>query len=123
MAWNLSFAFSKIVMVWLVALSLLLVGFAHRPALSSTAVAQEAYLASLGLSEGDLCVAPGESKPVAMGECPVCHLTSGMWLPEPVARLQDIETRVAAAVLIPARTRVFGRVYNPATPVRAPPLA
>ena len=36
---------------------------------------------------------------------------------------KDIELRTAAAILVPAHARGFGRTTNPATPVRAPPLA
>lgn len=58
-----------------------------------------------------------------MGDCPACHLAASILLPEPVASFADIELRTAAAILVPAYARGFGRTTNPATPVRAPPLA
>ena len=113
----------KALMVWLVAISLLLVGFAHRPALNADAIAKVEYLASMGLSSADLCSIPGEDGAKTAGDCPVCHIAAGMVLPTPIDSLKKIELRVAAAILVPAQTRIFGRVQNPATPVRAPPLA
>lgn len=114
---------SKIFMVWLVALSLLMVGFAHRPALSTDKIAQTEYLASMGLTSADLCGTPGQDGSSAADDCPVCHIAAGMLLPAPMDSVSNIELRVAAALLIPAQTRSFGRSRNPATPVRAPPLA
>ena len=111
-------------MVLLVAISLLTVSFAHNPALTGSDLAKAEYLSSMGLTAADLCAQPGEDGGgMDMGDCPACHLVASILLPTPVEILVDIELRTAAVVLVPARARVFGRVINPATPVRAPPLA
>ncbi|EEW24293.1 DUF2946 family protein [Rhodobacter ferrooxidans] len=117
-------AFAKTAMVLLVVTSLLTLGFSHRPAVSSADLAKAEYLGSMGLAASDLCAEPGEKGGgMSMGDCPACHLVSSVMLPEPVASPVDIELRYAAVVLVPAQARVFGRTTNPATPVRAPPLA
>lgn len=111
-------------MVWMVAISLLASGFAHQPLLTAAQIDQAVYLAELGLSKADLCAEPGdEDGGMNMGDCPACHLSASVLLPEPVANFIDIELLTVAAVLVPAETRIFGRPTNPATPVRAPPLA
>lgn len=110
-------------MVCMVALSLLAAGFAHRPALSASDIEQVEYLASMGLTVADLCALPGEDGSMPTDDCPVCHLAAGLTLPPPMVSVHANELRVAAAVLIPAQTHGFGRVYDPAAPVRAPPLA
>lgn len=111
-------------MVLLVAISLLLSGFAHRPVLSAAQIDQSVYLAEMGLTLADLCADQGEGDSgTAMGGCPACHLAASILLPEPVANFADIELRTAAAILVPAHTRGFGLTTNPATPVRAPPQA
>jgi hypothetical protein len=121
---NIHFAFAKTTMVLLVAISLLLSGFAHRPVLTATQIAQSIYLAEMGLILADLCAEPGEADgEMDMGDCPACHLAASILLPEPVGSFVDVELRTAAAILVPAHTRGFGRTANPATPVRAPPLA
>lgn len=116
-------ALSKAFTVWLVALSLLLVGFGHRPMLSSASAEQAVYLASMGLTAADLCGTVDEDGPQAMGDCPACHIATAMILPLPADSPKTLELRVAAAILIPAQTRVFGRAHNPSAPPRAPPLA
>lgn len=115
--------FAKAVMVWVVAVSLLLVGFAHRPVLNADAIAKVEYMASMGLTIADLCGTPGEDGSVTSAKCPACTVAAGMMLPPVLEGVATIEARMAAAVLIPAQTRVFGRPHNPAAPVRAPPLA
>jgi len=111
-------------MVWMVAIGLLASGFAHKPLLTAAQNDQAAYLAELGLSAADLCAEPGdEDGGMDMGDCPACHLSASVLLTEPAANLIDVELRTAAAVLVRAQARVFGRPTNPATPVRAPPLA
>ena len=112
----------KIFMVWLVAISLLLVGVGHRPMLDTASAEQAVYLADMGLTAADLCGTADEDSPQAMGECPVCHIATAMILPTPAESLKALELRVAAALLVPAQTRVFGRVHNPSAPPRAPPL-
>lgn len=124
MARSVQFAFAKTTMVLLVAVSLLLSGFAHRPVPTATQIEQAVSLADLGLSLADLCAEPGDADGgMDMGDCPACHLAASILLPEPVASVADIELRTAAAILVPADARGFGRTTNPATPVRAPPLA
>jgi len=114
----------RAVMVWMVAISLLASGFAHRPILNAAQIDQAVYLAELGLTAADLCAEPGDADGgMDMGDCPACHLAASILLSEPVASSADIELRTAAAILVPAYTRGFGRTTNPATPVRAPPLA
>ena len=114
----------KAVMVWMVAISLLATGFAHRPILNAAQIDQAVYLAEWGLTAADLCAETGdEDGGMAMGDCPACHLSASILLPDPVSSFIDIELRTAAAILVPAHTRGFGRTTNPATPVRAPPLA
>ncbi|MFN7223005.1 MAG: hypothetical protein ACK4MS_03185 [Paracoccaceae bacterium] len=116
--------FAKITVVGLVALGLLSFGFVHRTALTGSDLAKAEYLSSMGLVVSDLCGEPGETDDgMAMGDCPACHLVGSVLLPAPVESCIDIELRVAAVVLVPAESRVFGRTTNPATPVRAPPLA
>lgn len=111
-------------MVLLVAISLLLSGFAHRPVLTATQIDQSVSLAEMGLTLADLCAEPGEGNGgMDMGDCPACQLAASILLPEPAANLVDAELRAAAAILVPAHTRGFGRTTNPATPVRAPPQA
>ena len=124
MRWTLPFSFSKTAMVLLVAVSLLFSGFAHRPVLTSAQIDQAVSLADLGLTLADLCAEPGDGDGgMDMGDCPACHLAASLQLPEAVASFADIEPRSAAAILVPAHMRGFGRTTNPATPVRAPPLA
>ena len=119
---NLSLVLFRAVMVWMVAISLLMTGLAHRPVLNSAQVNEAAYLAELGLTLADLCAEPGEGEGgMAMGDCPACHLAGSILLPEPAEDLAKIELRAAAAVLVPADARGFGRIANPAAPVRAPP--
>jgi hypothetical protein len=122
---NLSLALFRTVMVWMVAISLLASGFAHRPMLDMPASSAQAMeLAEMGLTLADICAEPGgDDGSMAMGDCPACHLSASILLADPVASLVDIELRTAAAILVPAETRGFGRTTNPATPVRAPPLA
>lgn len=111
-------------MVALVAISLLLSGFAHRPVLAATQLDQAAYLAEMGLTLADLCAETGEGDGgMATGDCPACHLAGSLLVPQPLSILVDMELRTAAAILVPAHTRHYGRTTNPATPVRAPPLA
>ncbi|MDZ7907386.1 MAG: hypothetical protein U5N10_03560 [Gemmobacter sp.] len=121
---NLSLVLFRAVMVWMVAISLLMTGFAHRPVLNASQIDQAVYLAELGLTLADLCAEPGDGdEGMAMGDCPACHLAGSILLPESVASLLDIELRTSAALIVPAEEHVFGRTTNPATPVRAPPLA
>jgi hypothetical protein len=121
---NLYLTLFRAVMVWMVAISLLASGFAHQPIPSATQIDRAAYLAELGLTAADLCAEQGEEDGgVRRGDCPACHLSASILLPEPVVSFIDIELRTAAAILVPADTRGFGRTTNPATPVRAPPLA
>jgi hypothetical protein len=116
--------FLRVAMTFLLATSLLSAGFAHRPIVSVAEAETIATLAAMGLTTADLCADPGEDgKTMAMGDCPVCHLASGMMLAESAPSLIDIELRYVAAVVMPAQNRAFGRSTNPATPVRAPPLA
>lgn len=120
----LSLVLFRAVMVWMVAISLFASGFAHRPVLSAAQIGQAAYLAEMGLAAADLCAMPGDTDgDMGMGDCPACHLSASILLPQPVASFIDIEWRTAAAILVPAQMRGFGRTTNPATPVRAPPLA
>lgn len=121
---KLSLLLFRAVMVWMVAISLLATGFAHQPLPNAAQIDQAVYLAELGLTAADLCAEPGdEDGGMVMGDCPACHLSASILLPEPVVSFIDIELRTAAAILVPADTRGFGRTTNPATPVRAPPLA
>jgi len=121
---SVQFAFAKTTMVLLVAVSLLLSGFAHRPVPTAAQIEQAVSLAGLGLSLADLCTEPGDADGgMSMGDCPACHLTASVLLPESVASLIDIELRASAALIVPAEAHVVGRTTNPATPVRAPPLA
>jgi hypothetical protein len=115
-------ALSKILTVWLVALSLLFVGFGHRPMLNAASSEQAIYLASMGLTAADLCGKADEDGPQMMGDCPACHIATAMALPQPDDSLKILELRVAAAILVPAQTRVLGRAHNPSAPPRAPPL-
>lgn len=111
-------------MVWMVAISLLMTGFAHRPILNAAQIDQSVYLAEMGLTLADLCADPGDGdNGIDMGDCPACHLAASSLLPEPVANFADIELRTAAAILVPAQAHGSGRTINPATPVRAPPQA
>lgn len=124
MSWSFSFSFGKAVMVWMVAISLLTTGFAHRPVLTAAQIDQAIFLAELGLTAADLCAEQDEGDGgMSMGDCPACHLVASALLPEPVESLIGIELRATAVVLVPARARGLGRKTNPATPVRAPPLA
>lgn len=117
-------ALVRAMLVWMVAVSLLATGFAHRPILNAAQIDQAVYLAEMGLTAADLCAEPGNDEGgMVMGDCPACHLSASILLPEPVTSFIDIELRTAAALLVPADTRSFGRTTNPATPVRAPPLA
>lgn len=117
-------AVSKAVMVFLLVICLVTAGFAHSPVMSAEAVAKANYLSSMGLVAADLCAVPGaDGEAMDMGDCPVCHLAGAMLMPAAGDGFARVEARVAAAVLVPAQAHVFGRVYNPATPVRAPPLA
>jgi len=111
-------------MVLRVAISLLVRGFAHRPVLTAAQIDKAVSLAEMGLTLADLCAEPGEGDGgMATGDCPACHLSTSIPLPEPVGDFVDVELRTAAAILAPAHTRGFGRTTNPATPVCAPPLA
>lgn len=115
---------SKTIMVLLVALSLLTIDFAHQPAMTDSDVAQADYLSGMGLTAADLCADPDEEGGrMAMGDCPACQLVASVLLPEAVGSLIDLELRASAVVIVPAEARIFGRRTNPATPVRAPPLA
>lgn len=109
-------------MVWLVVISLLMIGFAHRPVLNDQPIGQALALAELGLTAADLCADQDKGDgDMSMGDCPACHLVASVLLPEPVESLVDIELRATAVVLVPARARLIGRTTNPAIPVRAPP--
>ena len=115
-------AVPKTMTVLLVALSLLIVGFAHRPMQNAASVEQTAYLASMGLTAADLCGTLGEGGSRATGDCPVCHIATAMLLPTPTDSLKIMELLVAAAILIPAQTRTLGHDRNPSAPPRAPPF-
>lgn len=118
------FLVSKTVVVCLVALSLLMTAFSHRPALSVDDLAQADYLASFGLTSDALCGVPGaDGGGMDMGDCPACQLAGAMMMPEQAQSLIDIDLRFAAVVLVAAKARSPGHTANPATPVRAPPLA
>lgn len=118
------FAFMRAVMVLLVALGLLLIGFSHRPLQASVQSEQALYLAEIGLTAADLCTDPvSEDAGFGMRDCPACDLAGSSLPSEPAASLVDFELRAAKAVLVPAQAHVFGRRFDPATPVRAPPLA
>lgn len=121
---TLHLAFFRAVMVLMVAISLLTAGFGHKPVLTAAQSAQALELADMGLTLADICAeADSDDEGMAMGDCPACHLSASLLLADPAACFVDIELRAAAAILIPADTRGFGRSANPATPVRAPPLA
>lgn len=121
---NLHLALFRAVMVWAVAISLLGLGFAHEPVPTPDQIAQAASLAEMGLTAADVCADAGDAEgDMAMGDCPACHVSASLLLPEPLGSLIEIELRAAAAILVPAHARGFGRTYDPATPVRAPPLA
>lgn len=107
----------------MVAISLLLVGFAHQPVLNAAQLAQETYLTSMGLTVDDLCGTPDEDGQITNTDCPVCHIASAMLMPVPVKTAAMMELRIAATVLIPAATRALGRSQSPKAPARAPPLA
>lgn len=124
MPWNFSFSFGKAVMVWMVAISLLTAGFSHRSVLTAAQIDQAMFLAELGLTAADLCAEPDKDDgDMSMGDCPLCHLVGSALLPKLSESLIDIELRAAAIVLAPARAHVLECATNPATPVRAPPLA
>lgn len=121
---NLYLALFRAVMVLMVAISLLASGFAHQPILNAAQIDQAVYLTELGLTVADICAEQGdEDGGMVMGDCPACHLSASLLLPEPAASFIEIELRTAAAIFVPADARGFGRSTNPATPVRAPPLA
>ena len=121
---TLHLALFRAMMVLMVAISLLTVGFGHKPILTAADSVQALELADMGLTLADICAeADSDEGGMVMGDCPACHLSASLLLAEPVACLIDIELRTAAAILVPADTRGFGRSTNPATPVRAPPLA
>lgn len=116
--------FLRVVVTLLLAISLLPASFAHRTVGSVTKSETISTLAAMGLTLADLCTGSGDGDGgMDMGDCPACRLAGSILLPEAVATLADIELRAAAAILVPARAHVFGRTINPATPVRAPPLA
>jgi hypothetical protein len=115
-------AVPKTMTVLLVALSLLLVGLAHRPMQNAASVEQTAYLAGLGLTAADLCGTLGEGGTRATYDCPACHIATAMLLPTPTDSLKIMELRVAAEILIPAQTRTLGHDRNPSAPLRAPPF-
>ena len=111
-------------MVWVVAISLLWAGFAHRPALTVADLAQADYLASFGLTADDLCGVPGaEGGAMDPGDCPLCQLAGAMLLPDQAQGLNDLSLRHAPAVRVAAPPCAAGHRFNPAAPVRAPPLA
>lgn len=117
-------AVSKTLSVFLLAISLLTAGFAHNAVMTADDLEKAEFLISMGLAPADLCAVPGEDGgTMDMGDCPVCQLAGAMHMPDPMQGFHDIEQRHVAAVLVPAKARVFGRSFNPATPVRAPPLA
>ncbi|MAO00669.1 MAG: hypothetical protein CMN16_16535 [Roseovarius sp.] len=114
----------KAAMVWMVAISLLAIGFAHRPIPNAAQIGQAGYLAEFGPTAVDLCAESGdEDSGLVMGDCPACHLAGSILLLEPFLSFIDIELRATAAILVPAHMHGLGRTTNPATPVRAPPLA
>lgn len=116
--------FLRVAMALLLATSMVSAGFVHRTIISTAEAETVRTLAAMGVTAADLCAVPGEDgKTMEMGDCPVCHLASGMMVPELAPSAIDIELRYVAGILVPARTRESGRVFNPATPVRAPPLA
>lgn len=124
MARTVFLAFSKTFAVLLVAISLLTAGLAHNAVMTAADLEKAEYLSSMGLGFEALCSAPdADGGRADMGDCPVCHLAASLLLPDPVQSFRDIELRTAVSVLVPAQIRVLGRSHNPATPVRAPPLA
>jgi hypothetical protein len=116
--------FLRVAMTLLLATSLVSAGFVHRNIISAAEAETIRTLTAMGITAADLCAKPGEDgKTMEMGDCPACHLASGMMVPELVPSAIDIEVRYVAAIFVPAHARALGRVFNPATPVRAPPLA
>ncbi len=124
MEWTLPLALARTTIFLLSAIGLLLGGLAHRHMPTAAQISQSADLAEMGLTLADLCIAPGNADGgLDAGDCPACNLAGSLLLPAPLPGFAEMELRAAAAILVPAHMRGFGRTTNPATPVRAPPLA
>lgn len=124
MAWTKPLALARTTIFLLSAIGLLLGGLAHRHVPTAEQISQSVDLLEMGLTLADLCIAAGDADDgLAVGDCPACNLAGSILLPDPRVGFAEMELRVAAAILIPAHMRGFGRTTNPATPVRAPPLA
>jgi hypothetical protein len=110
--------FSGVVLTLFLALTMGLVGFAHRaPSLSDEAVA--AY-ALQGVALADLCGEDGKAMADG-GGCPACHVAAGITLPSPLRLLRQAELRLVATVIAPRESRALRIALNPAHGSRAPP--
>lgn len=121
---RLPFAIGRVLMAWMVALSLLLAGFGHVPVPRAGQGDQALQLADLGLTADDLCGADhGQGGAMHGGDCAFCRLAASCLPGRTAVWVADIPLRSTAIVLAPAERRGVGHIANPATPVRAPPVA
>ncbi|MFN4171060.1 MAG: hypothetical protein ACK4GW_04845 [Pseudorhodobacter sp.] len=107
----------------LAALALVLVSFAHRPALlSPDDLRDRASLVLLGLGEADLCAPSGGDDRMPAEPCPACILAKTLAPPAaPVSAARPILPARAAPVAVPL-VPVTGQTCRP-PPARGPPLS
>lgn len=109
-------------------LSLVLVGFAHRPVAFVTPAAS-VDLAAYALPDGSLpalCLA-GDTADGKSGagaaHCEFCRISGSALLPWPQSAADTMFALVAVPEARPADDRRAARVYTPGAPPRGPPLA
>ncbi|PWW02041.1 hypothetical protein DFR52_102706 [Hoeflea marina] len=107
-------------------LSLVLVGFAHRPVAVASPAAAE--LSAYALPDGSLpsfCL-PGDGSDgksgARSGHCEFCRIAAGAMLPSPLAVADTMFVLVGQAHPPAADDRPASRVFAPGTPPRGPPL-
>lgn len=107
-------------------LSLVLVGFAHRPVVYAAPITTD--LSAYVLPDGSLpsfCQAGvgSDGQPGARsGHCEFCRIAGAAVLPSPLATPDAMFVLVRTAHVFAADDRPAARVFAPGTPPRGPPL-
>lgn len=109
-----------ILMMLTMAVSMALLGFAHRaPAAQDQAIAVAALS---GMDISDICAGTAGDLHGA-ADCPLCHIGGGSDLPQPVALSFDADLRVAQKIVLVRESRAPRMIRDPAHGLRAPPRA
>lgn len=105
-------------LVALLAVALVLTGFAHKQGKPGDA-ARAAYALQMGLEASDIC---GGQKGLGSDGCDACRLVSALHLPVPPGVLVALELGTHGMYRRPADSAVVAQAIGPVSKARGPPL-